>query len=238
MKLSSLILASTMSLVPVEENCMAKNDIDPNARWITSSSKTVEDQNNKAIGDIYSLNFYLEETTNEAIPLSLITSPIIVQFPSKISFSTEDYLIETYETSSALKGKLDASAEGKVNFLNLIELQANASASAEAEYQSSLSISSINIAKQTIEVDVDGNQNKLGVYAFVYCATSAYKFYVSYTHNRFFNYNQQELYKTWLLKENADCHIYLPINPTRNVNSIYYFETIEEYNNFCEQWNL
>lgn len=32
---------------------MAKNDMDPNARWITSSSKTIEDQNNKAIGDIF-----------------------------------------------------------------------------------------------------------------------------------------------------------------------------------------
>ena len=238
MKLSSLILTSTISLVPIKTNCTAKNDMDPNAERITTSSKTVEDPANSAIGDIYTLRFYLEKTENTAIPLSLIATPIEVQFPSKITFSSEDYIIEKYETNTALSVHLNTSAEGKIDFLNLIELQATASAYAAAEFKSSLSVSSVKIAKQQIEIDIDGKENKYGIYAFIHCATAAYKFYVSYTHNRYNNYNQQEMYKTRLLKENADCHLYLPVNPSTNINKIYYFETLEEYNSFCNHWHL
>ena len=55
---------------------------------------------------------------------------------------------------------------------------------------------------------------------------------------RIANYDQMDMYRTLLLHENTDCHVYLPTNPSRNVNTVFYFETLAEYNDFCDTWNL
>ena len=76
------------------------------------------------------------------------------------------------------------------------------------------------------------------VYAFAYCATNATQYYAHYYHKRYSNYDQPARYQTLFLYENADTRFSLPNQNSHYANHLYYFETIAEYNNFCDQWNL
>lgn len=52
------------------------------------------------------------------------------------------------------------------------------------------------------------------------------------------NYDEQDMYRTYMLIEQVDGHFYLVNSNSNFANKLFYFETIKEYNEFCYKWGL
>lgn len=234
----ALGLIATLLLEPLETNYHAKNDVSEDAEYIGYQYKIVEDENDSSIADQYTLSVYLEDSSEELVPLKLLYDSAYVSSPTTLTYSIENVLSKTYEGSALVSAALNVTAGSSVEIPFVAELQTEISAEVGGEIGVSLSTEEQEINLQSFEIEVDGVNNKFGYYAFVHCAATSYKFYFKYDHYRIANYDQMDMYRTLLLHENTDCHVYLPTNPSRNVNTVFYFETLAEYNDFCDTWNL
>lgn len=233
-----LSLVVSLSLTPLDTNYYAKDDLSSNASYVGSATGLKVDEVNKSIADKYSLSIYVEETLDELVPLELLNTSAYISVPTKLTYTIENVSTTIYESSLLVEAGLNFTSGAKIEIPFVSELQNEISLNAGVEYGQSLSTETQDINVQSFEVEVDGVKNKFGIYVFAHCAVSAYKFYFKYNHYRIANYDQMEMYQTMLLHENTDCHVYLPLNPSRNVNTIFYFETLSDYNDFCEKWGF
>ncbi len=126
----------------------------------------------------------------------------------------------------------------EISGIPFVDLEAEFNIKLGAEFSYGISYSTTNIASVTHTLHVDGKTNPYGVYCLAYCSTTTDKYYYYFSHSRFSNYDQPGEYQTLYLYENIDGHIYLPREKTAYVNKIYYFSTIEKYNDFVEDYSL
>jgi len=233
----ALLGAATISLEPLSSNFKAKRDIDENATYLGSAYviKPVENSGSN-MADYYVINVYKEEV-NELTPLKIIGNGEAIESPTTLSYQIEDYKEETYTNTTEITTSLETTLEVKGSIPYVSEISTKISSNIGSSYSVSFTETSTNVVKKSISVYVDGVSNKFGYYVYTLCTTASYKYYLYYYHKYYSNYNQLETYQTVLFAEDSDCHIYLSSNNIY-MNKLYYFSTLNEYNDFIIEWGL
>ncbi len=204
-----------------------------------SDSKIIPDESKteEKIADCYGLTIY-SESTSDLTPLKFITSPTYINKKETLLVSSSIQTTHSYSASKSIEESITKKATAGIDIKGVAKVGAEISTSQSINlaYGYQYSVSNINLISESIYID--GIENKFGIYAYAFCATSATQYYAYYYHTRYSNYDQSSMYQTTFLYENADVRFSLPNQNTHYSNHLYFFETTDSYNSFCNQWNL
>lgn len=237
-----LLMASIISLAsyPTVIKDYAKKDMDSGATLVYSKAEVVPDESQKGskIADSYDLRIYCESINNELIPLKFISTPNYVTKISTLSFSQSEQTTKKYYGSASIDLGLSKNAGAEIDLSGLAKVKEEITISANLNLSFGYRYSNTHIESETFSIYIDGVTNKFGIYAYAYCSSSGSKYYANYVHMNYSNYDQQDIYKTYFLIERVDGHFFLPNSGSTFCNYLYYFETLNEYNDFCSKWSL
>lgn len=222
---------------PLQTNYKALKDASSNATYLGSSYviEPIEGDGSRT-ADLYQISVYLEESAY-LTPVAIIGNAEYVTTYSTISFSISDYSSISYENIVSITSGLETTLGVSGSVLYVAEISAEISTNISSTYQTSFIYQTSQTLLQNHTLTVDGVNNKFGYYVYTLCTTSSYKYYLYYYHKTYTNYDQLDYCQTITYEEDSDTHIYLSSN-NRFINHMYYFETLDELNNFYSEWCL
>lgn len=242
MNLIELIMTGVISLAsyPTVVRDYAKRDMASGASLVYSKSLLIPDESKKIdkVADYYNLNIYCESSEDEIVPLKFIFDPEIVESQITLTFSQSEEIKIDYQGSASFDLGLSKNIRGEIDLLGLAKIKKEIGLSSNLNLSFGYNYSRSKVKFRSSSIYVDGINNKFGVYAYAYCTTNASKYYAHYLHMNYSNYDEQDMYRTYMLIEQVDGHFYLANSNSNFANKLFYFETIEEYNEFCYKWGL
>lgn len=234
--LSSLALLSSFS---TRYNLQAKNDVADNATYLGRCSKIVPIAGSTSrSADYYRLNAYLE-ATDVPVPVQILSRAINVDEPGDVEF--ELIVEENYSRNidAEIAATFSETLGVEVGYEKIASMKSEIASTISGSLGASLGMSTTQAVSSSRHLYVDGIENPFGIYVNA-LTIGCNRFYLYYYHKVYSNYDQQELYQTTTLIEDADLHVYIPSSDSPNayIEDVLYFPDIASYYDFLEEWDL
>ncbi len=231
----SLVVAS---LTPLKTNYHAKNDKPEDAVYMHSAYKAIPKDSSVNETDVYTLNFYKEKEYKEITPIVQYCKLKRALEEQELSFTLEQTIEKTFSETSIVSNALSLTAGGGIDLGNIATVGAELELNANNTYKNTFHFSKSQTVTTTSTYKIDGVKYKFGYYALFEFSEGAYDTYCFYQHRKIANYGQMEMYQTLLLDETSDCHVRMPKDCRKTFVDIKWFETLDDYVNYCERYNF